>query len=250
MAIVINGSGTVTGLAVGGLPDGTVDAGTLATDSVTAAKIAANSIDSAELIDGAVDDSHIGALAASKLTGALPAISGASLTGFTNAQMPTGSVLQVTNTTSSISGAIATTSTSFTNTGLGTGTITPTATGSKFYITMSGFIPHVNPNNLNYGGQWKMYRSIAGGSYAGVTSQTCDGGMYQTSGISVPWHEQNGYCSVFDTPSYTSGQQLNYRLYFKETTSNQNGFYIHHQGGALQGSGSIACTITIMEIAG
>jgi len=30
MAIVINGSGTVTGLAVGGLPDGTVDADTLA----------------------------------------------------------------------------------------------------------------------------------------------------------------------------------------------------------------------------
>jgi len=39
MAVVINGSGTVTGLAVGGLPDGTVDAGTLATDSVTAVKI-------------------------------------------------------------------------------------------------------------------------------------------------------------------------------------------------------------------
>ena len=42
MAIVINGSGTVTGLSVGGLPDGTVDAGTLATDSVTAAKIPAS----------------------------------------------------------------------------------------------------------------------------------------------------------------------------------------------------------------
>jgi len=52
MAIVINGSGTVTGLAVGGLPDGTVDAGTLAT----------NSVDSAELIDGAVDDSHIASI--------------------------------------------------------------------------------------------------------------------------------------------------------------------------------------------
>ena len=37
MAIVINGSGTVTGLAVGGLPDGTVDAGTLATNSVDSA---------------------------------------------------------------------------------------------------------------------------------------------------------------------------------------------------------------------
>jgi len=73
MAIVINGSGTVTGLAVGGLPDGTVDAGTLAT----------NSVDSAELIDGAIDDSHMAAMAASKLTGALPAISGANLTGIT-----------------------------------------------------------------------------------------------------------------------------------------------------------------------
>ena len=71
MAVVINGSGTVTGLAVGGLPDGIVDSGTLAT----------NSVDSAELIDGAVDNSHIDAMAASKLTGALPAISGANLTG-------------------------------------------------------------------------------------------------------------------------------------------------------------------------
>ncbi len=51
MAIVINGSGTVTGLAVGGLPDGTVDNDTVASGLVS-----------------------------SKLTGALPAISAASLT--------------------------------------------------------------------------------------------------------------------------------------------------------------------------
>ena len=97
MAIVINGSGTVTGLAVGGLPDGTVDSGTLATDSVSAVKIAANSVDSAELIDGAVDDSHIGALAASKLTGALPAISAANLTAIPAAN--------ITGTLPAISGA-------------------------------------------------------------------------------------------------------------------------------------------------
>jgi len=84
MAIVINGSGTVTGISVGGLPDGIVDSGTLAT----------NSVDSAELIDGAVDDSHMAAMAASKLTGALPAISGASLTGLTSAQLPSGTVVQ------------------------------------------------------------------------------------------------------------------------------------------------------------
>ena len=40
MAVVINGSGTVTGLSVGGLPDGTVDAGTLADDAVGLAQMA------------------------------------------------------------------------------------------------------------------------------------------------------------------------------------------------------------------
>ena len=54
MAIVINGSGTVTGLAVGGLPDGTVDAGTLATDSVTAAKLEVSAITATDLPAGSV----------------------------------------------------------------------------------------------------------------------------------------------------------------------------------------------------
>ena len=39
MAIVINGSGTVTGISVGGLPDGTVDAGTVAADVATQAEL-------------------------------------------------------------------------------------------------------------------------------------------------------------------------------------------------------------------
>ena len=37
MPITINGSGSIAGLAVGGLPDGSVDADTLASNSVTAA---------------------------------------------------------------------------------------------------------------------------------------------------------------------------------------------------------------------
>ena len=74
MSIVINGTGTISGISVGGLPDSIVDAGTLAT----------NSVDSAELIDGAVDNSHIGALAASKLTGDIA-----------TARMPAGSIVQV-----------------------------------------------------------------------------------------------------------------------------------------------------------
>ena len=73
MAIVINGDGTVSGLSVGGLPDGTVDSDTLASNSVVTGKIA----------DGTIANADINDLAASKLTGALPAISGAALTGIT-----------------------------------------------------------------------------------------------------------------------------------------------------------------------
>ena len=51
MPITINGNGSITGLSVGGLPNGTVT------------------------------DATIAGMAASKLTGALPAISGANLTG-------------------------------------------------------------------------------------------------------------------------------------------------------------------------
>ena len=40
MPVTINGDGSITGLAVGGLPDGTVDADTLASNAVTSAKIA------------------------------------------------------------------------------------------------------------------------------------------------------------------------------------------------------------------
>jgi hypothetical protein len=39
MAIVINGSGTVTGISVGGLPDDIVDAGTLADNAVGLAQM-------------------------------------------------------------------------------------------------------------------------------------------------------------------------------------------------------------------
>ena len=78
MSITVNGSGTITGISTGGLPDGSVDADTLAANSVTAAKI----------VDGTIVDAEVTSLAASKLTGALPAISGANLTGI--ASVPSG----------------------------------------------------------------------------------------------------------------------------------------------------------------
>ena len=44
MPVTINGNGSITGLAVGGLPDGSVDADTLASNAVTTAKIANSAV--------------------------------------------------------------------------------------------------------------------------------------------------------------------------------------------------------------
>ena len=52
MPVTINGDGTITGLAVGGLPDGTVDADTLASNAVTSTKIATGAITSSSLPSG------------------------------------------------------------------------------------------------------------------------------------------------------------------------------------------------------
>ena len=54
MPITINGSGTVTGVSVGGLPDGIVDADMLASNSVQTAKIVDNAVvDSKVTLSGA-----------------------------------------------------------------------------------------------------------------------------------------------------------------------------------------------------
>ena len=48
MPVTINGDGSITGLSVGGLPNGTVDADTLASNAVTTAKIANSAVTAAK----------------------------------------------------------------------------------------------------------------------------------------------------------------------------------------------------------
>ena len=54
MPVTINGDGSITGLAVGGLPDGSVDADTLASNAVTSAKLASGVITRSSLPAGSV----------------------------------------------------------------------------------------------------------------------------------------------------------------------------------------------------
>ena len=61
MAITINGSGTITGVSVGGLPDGIVDSDMLAADAVTAPKIGSKTFTSYAIIcDEKTHDTHAG----------------------------------------------------------------------------------------------------------------------------------------------------------------------------------------------
>jgi hypothetical protein len=138
MAIVINGSGTITGISTGGLPDGIVDDGTLATSAVTSTKIADGTITNADINASA-------AIVASKLSGA-------------------GKVLQVVSTTST--STMTTSSTSYTGTGLIT-TLTPSSTSSKILVILSGGM-------TNSGGfhnaQTALYSSIGGAGYGSVVA--------------------------------------------------------------------------------
>ena len=66
--------------------------------------------------------------------GAIPAISGANLTGLTDSQMPAGSVVQV--VTASHDSRVDSTSTSFADTGL-TCNITPSSSSNKVMVIVS-----------------------------------------------------------------------------------------------------------------
>jgi hypothetical protein len=203
MAIVINGSGTVTGLAVGGLPDGTVDDGTVASG-----------------------------IASSKLTGALPAISGASLTGV-------GKVLQVVSTTKldtfSVSGTgiIAVTGFSL--------AITPSSTSNKIFITAT-----FCGRQGDYGGGWLLYRGSS--SVATPSSIGNRQGIHSSAWFGEAAATENYSLSYLDSPSSTSA--LTYQIYVNARSNT-----IYHLNRSSDDANSAdrprtISTITAMEIEG
>ncbi len=129
MAIVINGSGTVTGISAGGLPDGVVDLDTLAANSVNAAKIVDGTIVVGDIADDAVTadklansintDIATGVTAGTTATAALPK-AGGTMTG-------------------SVKGS---TDTDATNTGSVTLNFT---TNQNFVLTLTGNVTLANP---------------------------------------------------------------------------------------------------------
>ena len=135
MPVTINGDGSISGLSAGGLPA------------------------------GSVTDATIAGMSSSKLSGALPAISGANLTGIsasvTATNMPAGTIVKYQHTTSTTRTNITSTQswTTFSGTQVD---FTPTFSNSKLDLTWT-FALEANQNVNGIG--FRIYReSPIGGS--------------------------------------------------------------------------------------
>ena len=167
--------------------------------------------------------------------GAIPAISGANLTGFTDAQMPAGSVVQVVY-------GITTTSTSQTSTTWAdttlTANITPTSTSNKILILVNQSV-RIQRSTYYTGGSIKILR---GSTF-----------LYYAPENDVP------YYPYLETPQGTGGINIyNYmNLNFLDSPSSTSELTYKTQQRSYGASdlintqqGDAASTIILMEIAG
>jgi len=217
MAIVINGSGTVTGISVGGLPDDIVDAGTLADDAVGLAQMAGGT-------DGNVityDASGNPAVVATGSSGQILTSAGA---GAAPTMAAGGKVLQVVNQVQATE--VVMSSSTYADTGVSLA-ITPSATSSKILVICS------NDLTKYIGDDWaniRCYRDSTeiGGTIIGRRIADTDASGKSQSVFSF---------TILDSPSTTSA--VTYKTQFNANSGNCTVRFNH-------GSGS--STICLMEI--
>lgn len=200
MAIKINGSGTITGVSVGGLPDGSVDADTLA-----------STLD----------------------------LSGKTMTyGLTDSDLPSGSVLQVVN--GSTSTAVATTATgTYIDTGI-TATITPSSTSSKILVL-------VNIVGIwrNSGQSWNRMgvRILRDSTAIGGAGGGNEALAQHWAGDTVDHRLAGAMYSTYDSPNTTSA--TTYKVQFQaESLSDSTGLAVQKDSNSGQSN------IFLYEIAG
>ena len=160
--------------------------------------------------------SFTGSVAASQLTGALPAISGANLTG-----VGAGKLLKIHHAATGTTVNVTTPNRA--DTGL-TVTFTPQALGSKFYILANQFgLNGVSSDQALF--NLYLMRSIAGGT-ATELEEWYYCGNYTSN-------DRAYHCNVlgyYDIPSYSSGQTINYHIEVGFYTGNYNLNYIAQVG--------------------
>ena len=155
-------------------------------------------------------------LQSAQLTGALPAISGANLTNIS-----AGKFLQIVQEYNSSFPRLQTNSTTFVASDFKV-TITPTAANSKILVDFR-FIS--NNNGLAHDCYMTIRRSIAGGSFTddwivnGSQSNTNDNRYLTRNYGGSSRNEISTSMQILDTPSYTLGQAIEYKMYAKSGNS-------------------------------
>ena len=156
---------------------------------------------------------------------------------------PAGSVVQ--SATTAASGSIAADSSSVIASGLIT-TLTPRLSGSKFLTILSGVSAHSNKTSSdNHGTVYYMYVSVAGGSYANITSNVIQ--SHHVDGALGAWIDVPLTTTFLSTPTYTLGNTVAFQPYYARATSSSGTVYFHHTGHSA--AASQVYNLTVLEIA-
>ena len=209
MALVFDGDGTITGISVGGLPDGIVDTDMLATNAVSAAKLQSTAIAAGDL--------------------------------------PTGSILQVKSATKT--GIQQYTDTAGTKTDITDLSIdiTPTTSGNKLYIT--GFVSLGMDADtaasilINVGGTEVGSASTAGNrrlGHSGIGYQNDAFATYTIFPLSINYlHTTSGTSQITVKIQMMQGDTTNGDIYVNRSRNDSDSVFLTRQ----------VSTLTVMEVA-
>ena len=207
MPVTINGDGSISGLAVGGLPDGSVDADTLASNAVTSAKLASGAVSTAKLASGAVSTAKLASGAISAAT--LPA---GSIVQTVLKNGVNGSIVQINGNSMGNPGWFDTS-----GSGSSLADITPIFANSKILVTfmfslrindgnrlgvMAYVANNANMTNLarisDYRGSSgnESYRNNGTGSWHSHTLFAVDDGSYSGSGGQIPMSTSQRFYNI------------------------------------------------------
>jgi len=246
MAITINGgTNAITGLAAGGLPDGSVDADTLAANAVTDTKIAANAVTDAKIAANAVTTVKIAAdavdgtkipddaIAAEHVADDAVGVAQLSTTGTAG----TGTYLRGDNSWQSAGGGTGSVLKTFyytqaANFNYGSSSwtdvtnmvipLTPTKTGSSFAIWLDS---HVYLHETDRKANLRIQREVAGnGTWTDIGS---NGPSYEIQSMDDGWRGRQGRILYDNAPTYSSGNQIKYKLQVRAVAGNIS---IHQDG--------------------
>jgi len=188
-------------------------------------KFQANGVEKASISSaGAFTSTSIDA---TKLSGDLPAIDGASLTGFTSSQMPAGSVLQVVNGTHA--SVFTTTSTTYADTGL-EATITPSSTSNSILILVTVPLRKHNTASHDTAGHIKIIRG---------STDVQEFGRYMAWNNTASDYAQESVSFCYKDSSANTTSATTYKVQLKASISGNSISSCHDSAQA---------SITLMEI--